>query len=733
MAQENVPEAPATVASARESAVGRPLRAGPVLLRNRFVAAPMERNYCAPDGTVTDRYTAYLARRARGGAALVFAEAAYVRADGKGRARQLGVDADIQISGLARLAAAVHDGGALFGVELNHGGRTVQSAVSGLPPVAPSPVPCPTTGGEPVRELPTAEVYELVECYAEGARRCREAGVDVLSIHGAHGYLVHQFLSPARNLRTDEFADPLRFLDLVIEAVRERAGPGMAVGLRLSAHEGIEGGLTAGHTYELISQTRLDLLDFLDVSAGSYEAGQWTIQPAEWQHGLLAPYAERYGALGLPVGVAGRISTPETAEEIVATGQADFVSLARALHADPDFPHHALTGRPYRPCIACNLCIDRLGTGEPIPCAVNARAGREHLSVAAEPQGLGMPPDREPHGLLDALPPADPAPAGLRPHAGGERPGPAGVPMARVAVLVIGAGPAGLEAARLLAEQGRRVQVLEREEHIGGRLALAARLRAYPEHHRLLRWYAGELDRLGVRVRTGTTATGEELARHEADAIVLATGGTGHLPDVPGARLPHVLDVHDWLAHGLDARDRLAHGLTPGHRPTARPAPGRPASSLEVPRFCVVWGADREGVAVADHLAAAGAEVLLVGSQESLAPEIGRRAKILMVPRLTGNPKVRILLGSTVSAIEPGRLLVRTGDRAEWLPAPGPLLVSHGVVPRADLLAACEERRPRLGVHVIGDAGGRGGSLHGCLLGAEEVACSIARAGDQHW
>ncbi|MFD0473322.1 hypothetical protein ACFQ0B_37465 [Nonomuraea thailandensis] len=120
-------------------AVGRPLTLGPVRLRNRFVAAPMERNYCEPDGAVTGRYTAYLARRARGGAALVFAEAAYVRADGKGRLRQLGVDTDACVPGLARLAGAVHDGGALLGVELNHGGRTAQSAVSGFQPVAPSP------------------------------------------------------------------------------------------------------------------------------------------------------------------------------------------------------------------------------------------------------------------------------------------------------------------------------------------------------------------------------------------------------------------------------------------------------------------------------------------------------------------------------------------------------------------------------------------------------------------
>ncbi|MGW0801589.1 oxidoreductase [Nonomuraea sp. NPDC002799] len=646
---------------------GSPLKLGPVRLRNRFVAAPMERNYCEIDGTVTGRYADYLVRRAHGGAALVFAEASYVRADGKGRLRQMGADVDARVPGIARLAAAVHAAGSLFGVELNHGGRTAQGAVSGFRPVAPSPVPCLPAGGELPLELTTREVYELVEAYGEAARRCREAGVDVISIHGAHGYLVHQFLSPARNLRTDEFARPARFLDLVIEAVRARAGREMAVGLRISAHEGFDGGLTAGRTFELISGARLDLLDFLDVSAGSYEAGQWIIQPGEWERGLLAPYAERYRALGLPVGVAGRISTPETAEAIVAGGQADFVSLARTLHADPDFPRRALAGEPYRPCIACNYCIDRLGTGEPIPCSVNPRAGREFL---------GRPP----------------------------------APAEKVSVLVIGAGPAGLETARLLAGHGHRVRVLERAEHVGGRFALAARLPEYPEYHRILRWCASELDRLGGTVRTGVPVTEEELARHDADAIVLATGGAGHLPGVPGIDLPHVIDVRDWLAArpdvpGACVRDRL-----------------------DVPAACVVWGADREGVAVADHLAAGGSEVLLVGPQPSLAPDVGRRAKILTVPRLTGNPRVRILLESTIRTIEPDRVLVRTGGREEWLPAAGPLLVSHGVTPRAELLAACRARRPRLGVHVVGDAGGRGGSIHQCFLAAEEVAHAVAAA-----
>lgn len=633
-----------------------PLRLGPLTLRNRFVGSPMERNYCEIEGTITDAYIGYLERRAEGGAALLFAEASYVRADGKGRLRQVGVDDDDRIPGLRALADAVHRHGSLLGIELNHGGRTAQGAVSGFRCVAPSPVPCVVAGGEMPLELDTEEIHDLVQCFADAARRCREAGVDVLSLHGAHGYLIHQFLSPATNHRTDAFADPALFLNLVIEAVRKETGPDMALGLRISAFEGYEGGLSADRTFELISSARIDLLDFIDVSAGAYEAGQWTIQPGEWERGLLAPYAERYRALGLPVGVAGRINTPETAQAIIGGGQADFVSMARTLHADPDFPRRSLAGEPYRPCIACNYCIDELGTGEPIPCSVNSAVGREYL---------GLPE----------------------------------VPEKKVSVLVVGAGPAGLETARQLAEQGHGVEVLEREAEIGGQFALASGLHEYPEYHRVLDWLAAELDRLKVTVRTSVHVTEAELAGRDADAIVLATGGTGQLPDLPGMELPHVVDVRTWLAR-----------------------------KEEPPARCLVWGADREAVAVADHLSVGGSSVLLVGPQPSLAPDVGRRAKIVAVPRLTENPRVDIRLESTILAIEPDRVLVRGGGREEWLPAPGPLLVSHGVGPDTALLAACRAREPRLGVHSVGDAGGTGGSIQQCFMAAEEVARTLTEA-----
>ena len=632
--------------------IGDPLQLGGVRLRNRFVSAPMERNYCEIDGTVTDRYVDYLARRARGGAALVFSEASYVRADGKGRRRQMGVDVDERIPGIARLAESVHAEGALLGVELNHGGRTAQAAVSGYVPVAPTAIPCEVVGGDMPEVLGTDEVNDLVHSYGDAAGRCRAAGVDVLSLHGGHGYLIHQFLSPAYNHRDDEFADPVLFLNLVIAAVR-RAAPDLTLGLRFSAFEGITDGLDAAATLALMGRVDTGSLDFLDVSAGNYEAGQWIIQPGEWPRGLLAPYAAPYRGFGLPVGVAGRINTPEVAAEIVASGQADFVSLARTLHADPDFPNRALAGERYRPCIACNFCIDNLGSGEPIPCTVNPWVGRE-----AE----------------EARPPA---------------PGP-------VSVVVIGAGPAGLAAARDLARAGARVEVHEARDRVGGDFALAAGLHEYPEYGRLVDWYVAELGELGVPVHLAGAVDVDVIAGWAGvDAIVVATGGRGATAGVRETGGREVIDVREWLARGDKAPQRV-----------------------------VVYGADREGAAVADDLAARGSEVTLIGPQPSIAVDVGRRAKIVLVPRLLAHPAVHVHLDATLVEIAEETVLIRRAGEVERLPAVGPVLVSVGMEPRRDLVDACRDLAPRLGVHVVGDASGDGGSVHA----ANETVTAAVRA-----
>lgn len=633
-------EAPQTRREASSPAARAPLTLGrngrtQRTLRNRLVSAPMERNYGTTDGRITGQYADYLVTRARVGLAVVTTEATYVRADGKGRTHQLGLHDDTVIPGFRALTDAIHGTGALAAVEINHGGRTAQSVVSGLPNVAPSPVPCEIAGGEMPHELTATECAELAVAFAAAARRAVTAGFDVISIHGGHGYLVHQFMSPRTNLRRDGFAEPEAFGNLVIDAVRA-AVPEAIVGMRLSVVEGCDGGLDAGHTLDVVSRLHLDALDFLDLSAGSYEAGEWIVQPGEWSPAVLADYARDYRRFGLPLGLAGRLNSPEVIERVLADGVCDFVSLGRAVHADPGFVGGVLDGAAYRPCIACNVCIDNLGFGQ-VTCTVNPAVGRSRVSV--------------------------PTPR-VRPAAGGAP-----------RVVVVGAGPGGLTAARELALSGAEVTVLDTAAELGGQFALAAGMRSTPDFHRFLDWSRAELERLGVDVRLGKAGDLGDLgalARSEgADGIVVATGGA--LPE-PGFRVTgrgagdDVVDIRAWLAE--------RPGMLDGN---------------EAPEAVTIWGADSVAMSVADTLAALGTRVLLIGPEPVLAPESGRRAKILAAPRLAGRPNVRILLDSRIVEAAPGRVLAVGPDGEHWLDAPGPILVSRGVVP----LSASVDREGR--------------------------------------
>lgn len=602
----------------------RPLELGrhgrlPVVLRNRLASSPMERNYGTTDGRMTEQYLDYLVTRACAGLGLVTTEATYVRADGKGRTHQLGLHTDATIPSLKVFTDAVHAEGALAAVEINHGGRTAQKAVSGFRNVAPSPLPCEIAGGEMPHELSTAEVRELAAAYGDAARRADEAGFDVINIHGGHGYLIHQFMSPRTNWRTDEFAAGAAFVNLVIDEIRARV-PHAVVGMRVSVVEGVVGGLDAVGQLAVMDKVNTRELDFLDLSAGSYEAGEWIVQSGEWAPGVLGEYARAYRKYELPLGLAGRLNTPEIVDAVLAEGLCDFVSLGRAVHADPDFVRGVLHGERYRPCIACNVCIDNLGMGQ-VTCTVNPAVGRSRVSV----------------------------------------PTPAVRPGARA--VVVGAGPAGLTAARELAQAGARVTLLDAGDRIGGDFAWAEQMKSTPDFHRYMEWAAGENERLGVDVRLGTVVDIDRLdalvAEYRADAIVVATGGSRPTQAFDGAAQPLVSDVRAWLA---------AHaGVLDGSEP--------------VPQTVTIWGADSVAMSVADTLAARGTAVLLVGPQEVLAPEAGRRAKILAVPRLESNPKVRIVLDSRIVEFAGGRVRVVGPDGEEWLDAPGELLVSRSVLP----------------------------------------------------
>ena len=445
-----------------------PLAVGPMRVKNRIMMAPMERNYGHPDGSPSERTIAHYARIARGGVGWIDIESTFVDPAGRGRTHQLGLHDDASIPGFRGLADAAREHDVRIGVELHHAGRNTSPAIAGTTPVAPSPVECPEAGSGVPHELTRDEIAGIVRRYAEAAARAAEAGLDAVELHSAHGYLPLAFLSPLTNLRTDEYGGSLenrmRFALEAIAAIRAEVPERIAVGCRFSADELLPGGLTVEDTTQYAAALEAAGVDYLSVSAGVYASFKWIIPPMDTAPGWLMPVAAAIReSVGIPVVGVGRFTSPADAEDALARGQADVVAFGRAFLTDPAWPEKVLSGRGDEQvsCIGCNQgCVARIATQLDVTCLVNPTCGRELELV--------------------------PAPAAQR-----------------QTVLVIGGGPAGMEAARVAAERGHRVVLVDRNPELGGQLRAAAQLPSRDGWGVFLREGASRLARGGRRVQAG--------------------------------------------------------------------------------------------------------------------------------------------------------------------------------------------------------------------------------------
>lgn len=489
-----------------------PARIGALEVKNRIIGSPMERNYCTAEGRVTQRYVDYMAARARGGVGLMYTEATYVDPRGKGRTYQMGLHDDDLIPDLARLVRAVHREGGVIGPELNYGGRVVQPWISGLESRAPSVVPYEGAAPFAPKALDQGEIAEIVARFGAAARRAAEAGCDFVGIHSAHGYLLSQFLSPWCNRRDDAYggdlAGRMRFPLEVVAAVRRAIGGRVPILYRISGDEHQAGGLTLADVCAIAPHLAAAGVDLIDVSAGMYETNWWITQPMEMPQAVLAPLAREVRRhVDVPVSVSGRLTDPSVAEHLIASGTSDFVTLGRALHADPEFPNKAREGRTDEicTCIACNQgCSDMHSRGLPIVCLVNTRSGRE----------------RE-HAIRPATAPRR--------------------------ITVVGGGPAGLESARILALRGHAVTLFERDQEPGGQMRLSRYAPGREEFAGHLPWLQGAAARAGVVLRLGIEATADVVLAGAPDIVVVATGSRLGLPAIPGILDAPVVDPYDVL------------------------------------------------------------------------------------------------------------------------------------------------------------------------------------------
>ncbi|HEX75300.1 MAG TPA: FAD-dependent oxidoreductase [Dehalococcoidia bacterium] len=485
-----------------------PVCIGTMEIPNRIVMPPMGTNMANPDGTVSERIRNYYAERAKGGVGLIIVEIACIYPGGKGIPNQLCIDRDEVISGLRSLVDAVHQYSAKIAIQLHHAGRQTESAIAGAQPVAPSAIRGVVK--EEPRELTIVEIKRLVEAYAEGARRAREAGADAVEIHGAHGYLIHQFLSPYSNKRTDEYGGDLerrmRFALEIVELCRKKLGGEFPLLFRISGDEYIPGGLTLRET-RIISRKLEEVgVDCLHVSAGAYESMYRFVLPASALPGSIVYLAEEIKkAVGIPVIAVGKINTPEFGEKILSQKKADLVSIGRALMADPEFARKAKEGRAedIRPCIACMNCFDSLtAAAGPIICTVNASLGKEGEYV-------------------------------LNPV---ERP---------KRIMVVGGGPAGMECARVAAMRGHRVVLYEKEMELGGQMVLAAKPPYKEEIGRFIEYLGWQLNKLGVDLKLRVKVNKRLVMKEGPEVVVVATGSEALVPEIAGVDAGGVLTARE--------------------------------------------------------------------------------------------------------------------------------------------------------------------------------------------
>jgi len=483
-----------------------PIRIGKLELKNRIIMPPMIERL-AVDGMVSEAVKDFYAARARGGVALIVLTPGIID-ESMASSIQLGIYEDRFIPRLKELTDLVHASGAAIGIELMHLGRQ-GGEIKGYRPVAPSPIPWAPHEEVP-RELTIAEIEDLVEKFANGARRAREAGFDLVELHACHGYLLSGFLSPHTNLRQDKYggdvAGRARFVVEIVQHIKEKAGSDLPVSCRINGADHIPGGVTldmACETARLFEDAGADLIG---VSSGAYGSYPVIVPPYDQPHGCNVPLAERVKkAVRVPVAVAGRLDDPWVADEVLASGKADLIAMARGLLADPDLPKKALRGEfnDIRKCIACNVCIDSDPTG-PIVCTVNPEAGRER-----EMQIVAVPEQKR--------------------------------------VLVIGGGLAGLEAARVTALRGHRVSLFEENEELGGQWVLAATPPHKEDHMRFLNNLCSQLEKLGVEINLGKKVTAAMVEELQPDAVIVATGAVPLVPPITGVEREGVITAWDVL------------------------------------------------------------------------------------------------------------------------------------------------------------------------------------------
>ncbi|HHU43278.1 MAG: FAD-dependent oxidoreductase [Bacillota bacterium] len=522
---------------------------GTLEIRNRFVVPAMGTGRAELNGFLNDNVIEYYVERARGGFGLIILEVTGVDPLGKAIPEQIMIDDDKYIPKLKELADRIHAEGAKVFPQLHHAGRQAVEKVLNAQSVAPSAISCPMTRSMP-RELTTQEVYELIKKHGECAVRAKKAGFDGVELHGAHGYLIGQFLSGYTNKRTDEFGGTfhkrMKFAVDIIKTIKQECGQDFPICVRISADERVDGGLKPEESAAIAKELERAGADAIHVSTGVYGSMPYIIAPASIEPGYILESCKVIKkAVNIPVIAVGRINEPYLADRVIADGIADFVAFGRGSLADPHIPNKTKEGRidEILSCVGCMTRCQGVVAGNEkdrgVSCMVNPFCGQEDKRKI-------IPVEKK----------------------------------KKKKIVVVGAGPAGLEAAWILAARGHDVTLFEKSNKMGGQFLPAA---VPPGKQALLAcisYYQKMCEKYGVDIRLGVEAYEALVKDLRPDEVILATGAIPvgcciAIKDIPVVQATDVLNGKVALGEnvlvvggGLVGLETAEHILSMGRRVT---------------------------------------------------------------------------------------------------------------------------------------------------------------------
>jgi 2,4-dienoyl-CoA reductase-like NADH-dependent reductase (Old Yellow Enzyme family)/thioredoxin reductase len=611
-----------------------PIKIGKMTVPNRVVQVPTDISSANADGSVNERVIAYHEELAKGGTGFIIVGASTPDKDtGRPTVTCLSVDADYYIPGLHELTAAMQQHGARTCVQIQHPGRQAAYPKKGLMSCSDMVADIPGSAGHEViyagaqakgkdiRGMTVEEIYDLIEKFAEAAWRVKEAGFDSVELHGAHGYMIAQFMSPYTNKRNDRFGgslkNRLRFPLSILELIRHKCGTDYPVGIRYSGEEWMPGSRTLDESIEVAKMFENAGFDFLDISAGIFEAAGPTMDPMYYKEGWNTYTSEAIKkAVDIPVITSHTLRNPAYCEKIIAEGKTDMVGLSRQLIADPYWANKAKADKvkEIRKCISCLIGCwkESLYTKRHMRCAINPATGDERF--------------------LDI----NPARTSMK-------------------VAVIGGGIAGMEAARIATLRGHKVTIFEKADELGGVLRSCCAVQPKSKMKWYMDWLRQQIAKLGIEVKLNTTADKNTVKGY--DVVLVGTGARPVAGEFPGAdKMVSYEDVLACTKKGCE--------YWPSER-TKNPA--------EVGQKVLIWGNHYAATDTAEALAMKGKEVIIVTEEKQFAPDIEAIHKEVMMMRfsggngqaLEGTPikiPVQVKTGTTILEIKKGQVTLINDD-----------------------------------------------------------------------